>query len=113
MGAPGFMDRFGARLVLNGYPIIPIQPGTVPPSSLLAGKLVALRRRHVLVAMLTGLAMAVVVGIELLALAMFVDWWLALPWGLRLVSLAAQFAAFTAILLRQVINPWLRQLAGV
>jgi hypothetical protein len=31
MSAPGFMDRFGARLVLNGYPIIPIQPGTKKP----------------------------------------------------------------------------------
>jgi hypothetical protein len=31
MSAPGFMDRFGPRLVLNGYPIIPIQPGTKKP----------------------------------------------------------------------------------
>ena len=26
-----FMARFGARLVANGYPIIPIQPGTKKP----------------------------------------------------------------------------------
>ena len=31
MGTPSFMDRFGARLVANGYPIIPIQPGTKKP----------------------------------------------------------------------------------
>ena len=31
MDAPGFMDRFGPRLVVNGYPIIPIQPGTKKP----------------------------------------------------------------------------------
>ena len=31
MAAPRFMDRFGARLVANGYPIIPIQPGTKKP----------------------------------------------------------------------------------
>ena len=31
MSAPGFMDRFGARLIANGYPIIPIQPGTKKP----------------------------------------------------------------------------------
>ena len=26
-----FMERFGARLVANGYPIMPIQPGTKKP----------------------------------------------------------------------------------
>jgi hypothetical protein len=26
-----FMDRYGARLIANGYPIIPIQPGTKKP----------------------------------------------------------------------------------
>ena len=31
MTAPSFMDRFGARLIANGYPIIPIQPGTKKP----------------------------------------------------------------------------------
>jgi hypothetical protein len=31
MNQQSFMDRFGARLVLNGYPIIPIQPGTKKP----------------------------------------------------------------------------------
>ena len=31
MGEPNFMDRFGVRLVTNGYPIIPIQPGSKKP----------------------------------------------------------------------------------
>ena len=29
--APSFMARFGTRLVANGYPILPIQPGTKKP----------------------------------------------------------------------------------
>ena len=29
--APSFMARFGARLVANGYSIVPIQPGTKKP----------------------------------------------------------------------------------
>jgi hypothetical protein len=31
MGPHSFMAQFGARLVQNGYPIIPIQPGTKKP----------------------------------------------------------------------------------
>jgi len=45
------------------------------------------------------------VGIELLALAMFIDWIADLPWGLRLVSLAAQLGVFGCILLRFVFLP--------
>lgn len=81
----------------------------LPPSRLLGERIEALRRRHVSVQMLTGAAMAVVVGIELLALAMFLDWWLNLPWGLRLVSLIAQLGVFGYIVLRFVIAPMLRQ----
>src|SRR5262245_34388406 len=54
--------------------------GLAGSSALLTDKLEALRRRHLTVLLLTGLAMAVVIGLELLALAMFVDWWLELPW---------------------------------
>src|SRR5688572_29169904 len=81
----------------------------VQPSALLLGKLAALRRRHVAVAVLTGLAMIVAVSIELGALAMFFDWWLNLPYGVRLVSLIVQLAVFTFILLRMVVHPLLRQ----
>ena len=79
------------------------------PSALLLGKLVALRRRHVAVAVLTGVAMIVAVSIELGALAMFFDWWLNLPYGLRLLSLIVQLAVFAFILLKMVVHPLLRQ----
>lgn len=83
--------------------------GTVQPSPMLQEKIAALRRRHLTVAVLTGVAMAAGVGIELLALAMFGDWWLDLPWGLRLISLIFQLAIFTFILLRMVVRPLLWQ----
>ena len=44
------------------------------PSTLLQQRIVDLRRRHTSVALLTGLAMALVVSLELLALGMFLDW---------------------------------------
>jgi len=81
----------------------------VLPSSLLERKIHALRQRHVLVAALTGLSMAAVVSIELLALAMFADWWLDLAWGLRLLSLLAQAAVLGFILIRYVVRPMVWQ----
>ena len=81
----------------------------IESSRLLGDKIAALRRRHVMVLAMTGLAMAVVVGIELLALAMFLDWWLELPSVVRLVSLLTQLGAFTYILTRFVLVPILRQ----
>jgi hypothetical protein len=81
----------------------------VPPSTLLLGKLAALRRRHVAVAVLTGIAMAVAVAIELGALAMFFDWWLELPYGVRLLSLIVQLAVFTFILLTMIVRPLVRR----
>ena len=88
------------------------RPGSqfaVRPSSLLLGKLAALRRRHVTVAVLTGGAMAVAVAIELGALAMFFDWWLELPYGVRLLSLIVQLAVFTFILLTMIARPLIQQ----
>jgi hypothetical protein len=81
----------------------------VQPSALLQEKISALRRRHLTVAVLTGVSMAVAVAIELLALAMFFDWWLDLPWGLRLISLLIQALIFTFIFLRMVVRPVLLQ----
>jgi hypothetical protein len=83
--------------------------GTIQPSPMLEEKLRALRRQHVAVAVSTGVAMAVAIGIELLALAMFFDWWIDLPWGIRLVSLILQVSIFTFILLRMVVRPLIRQ----
>ncbi|MEY2407337.1 MAG: hypothetical protein QOF48_7 [Verrucomicrobiota bacterium] len=79
------------------------------PSVLLEERIEALRMRHVSVAVLTGLAMAVVVCVELLALAMFLDWWLDLPWGVRLVSLVLQIGLLSYILFRFILAPVLRQ----
>src|SRR5215212_1395491 len=79
------------------------------PSRLLAHKIAALRRRHVVVAVMTGLAIAVSVGIELLALEIFADWWLNLSWNTRLVLLIAQIAAQVYILVRLVLIPMLNQ----
>jgi hypothetical protein len=79
------------------------------PSALLQERIEALRARHVSVAVLTGIAMAVVVGVELLAVAMFLDWWLELPWGIRLVSLILQVALLSRILFGYVLAPILRQ----
>jgi len=82
---------------------------SVPPSALLHAKITALRHKHVWTAALTGIAMAVGVGVELLALAMFVDWWLDLPWTVRLLFLIVQLALFTYIFVRFVFMPVLRQ----
>jgi hypothetical protein len=58
---------------------------------------------------LTGLAMAVAVGVEMLALAMFMDWWLDLPRWIRALMLLAQVGILGFILWRMVLNPIVRQ----
>ena len=58
---------------------------------------------------LTGLAILLVVSFELMALAMFVDWWLELPWAVRLASLLTQAGVATYLLLTSVIAPLIRQ----
>lgn len=77
----------------------------IGPSALLRGKIRALRKTYVTVAMMTGLAILVVLNIELVALAMFLDWWLELPWMIRLLSLVVQAGVFSVILLRYVLRP--------
>jgi len=84
-------------------------PHELSASALIQQRIDALRARHVLVALLTGVAMAVIVSLEFLALAMFADWWLDLPWAARLASLIAQLGALTYILLRFIAAPVLRQ----
>src|SRR3989442_12713858 len=87
----------------------PDLPPPVGPPGLLRHKIDALRRRHLAVGAATGVAMAIVVGIELLALAMFLDWWLELPWALRLLSLIAQLGVLGYIFIRFVLAPIVRQ----
>src|SRR4051794_421209 len=78
---------------------------SVEPSRLLARKLAALRSRHIGVAVLTGLAIAISVAIELLALELFADWWLDFHWSVRLVLLLLQLGALAYILVRLVAGP--------
>lgn len=72
-------------------------------------KLAALRRRHVGVHCITGLALVSILAVEMLAVAMFLDWSMELPWGVRFVLLFAQFVGVTFLFLTQVFIPWIRQ----
>src|SRR5688500_4222607 len=83
----------------------PAIQSTVSPSRILNAKIDALRRKWLGVAVLTGLAMAVAVGVEALALAMFLDWWLDLPRWIRALMLLAQAGVLGFILWRMVIVP--------
>jgi hypothetical protein len=87
----------------------PMHATGLPASALLSERIDALRRRHVLVAGLTGLAMTVVVSLELLALALSADWWLELPWAVRLVLLVGQAGVFFCLALLYIALPLLRQ----
>jgi hypothetical protein len=82
---------------------------SVQPSALLKAKIEGLRRKHLSVAVATGVAMAIAVGIELLALAMFLDWWLDLPWAVRLISLLLQIGVLGYITWRFILEPVLHQ----
>jgi hypothetical protein len=82
---------------------------SVQPSALLKAKIEGLRRKHLSVAVATGAAMAIAVGVELLALAMFLDWWLELPWAVRLLSLLLQIGVLGYITWRFILAPVLHQ----
>ncbi len=73
------------------------------------GKIAALRRKTLRVAAWTGVSLAVVVAVEWLVLVMFLDWWLELPWTLRLILLIGQAAVFGCIVVRFVIQPIMQQ----
>ena len=88
---------------------MPAAATPIQPSTLLAQRLAALRRRHLAVAILTGIALTVSVAIELLALELFLDWWLDLAWNIRLVLFLMQAALFVYLLARLVVWPILRR----
>ena len=88
--------------------VSPIQ-SQVAPSRILGAKLEALRRKLLTVAVLTGVMIALAVGVEMLALAMFLDWLLDLPRGIRALMLAGQAAILGVILWRMVLVPIIRQ----
>jgi len=81
----------------------------VQPSLLLDGKIRGLRRRHVTVAVFTGLAISLSVFVELLALEMFADWWIDLDWSVRLVLLIGLIGLVSGILFRLVLLPLVRR----
>ena len=81
----------------------------VQPSPLLSRKVTSLRRRHVIVAAFTGLAIATSVAVELLGLELFADWWLNLHWNVRLVLLTAWAVLLGVILFRFALIPLWRQ----
>ncbi|HUR47448.1 MAG TPA: hypothetical protein VMZ27_16315 [Candidatus Saccharimonadales bacterium] len=81
----------------------------VEPSVLLKAKIDGLRRKHLLVALATGVAMAVAVSIELLALALFLDWLMELPWAVRLIALVLQAGVLGYIGWQSILRPLLNQ----
>src|ERR1041385_3977492 len=90
-------------------PITLKRPPNVAPSTLLAAKLAALRRKHVGVAASMGIGRVVLMSVAMLAAVMFLDWWLDLAWGVRLVLLLAQVGAVIYVLVRFVFTPLARQ----
>lgn len=81
---------------------------SVPGSPALRAKLAALRARHLGVLAGKGLALTIIVCLELLALMMFADWWLDFPWAVRLILFLVQFGIFNWILFRFVFHPCFR-----
>lgn len=80
---------------------------TVAPSRMLEGKVSALRTRIVLVALGTGAALAGTAFISLIVLEMLVDWYIELPWALRLIWFLGALAAVIYLINEHVIIPLL------
>jgi hypothetical protein len=84
------------------------EPPTEPrlaPSTLLAEKIAAVRRKQVSVAAGMGAGMAVGALIILLAAAMLLDWWLDLPLAMRAVALAVTLGATGFLVWRFILTP--------
>lgn len=94
--------------VTDANPSSAIGSTATQPSAFLSRKLQALRQRHLTVETAKGVAVSVIVCLELLALLLFADWCLDFPWGVRLALFLVQFGVFNAILYRYVFVPWFR-----
>ncbi|MGB0582320.1 MAG: hypothetical protein ACPGVU_21720 [Limisphaerales bacterium] len=79
----------------------------IAPSQMLEGKVSALRTRIVLVALGTGAALAGAAFISLIVLEMLVDWYVELPWALRLIWFLGALAAVIYLINEHVIIPLL------
>lgn len=88
----------------------PAAPGlpAVPRSGVLTARLDALRTRFLWVETGKGVALAIIVCLELLALFMFLDWLIDFPWSVRLVLFFLQFGIFNYLLYRFVFHPRFR-----
>ena len=95
--------------VLPGRPETDHLESAVPPSEFLADKLTRLRQKLVRTSVLLALSVAVLVGVEVLALAMFFDWLIDLPWSVRAALLLAQLAFLSWLFIRYIVAPLVRQ----
>ena len=74
-------------------------------SAILRAKISSVRRKHVLVAIATGVAAALGAAVLCLAAGMLLDWWLTLAHGWRVAFLAVNVAVVVWILLYAVAAP--------
>ena len=81
----------------------------VPPSALLAGKLAAVRSKKVGVETGSGVAMLLGGLVLALGIGMAADWFLDLPWAVRLLLFLGYLAAAGHIIWHRILIPFLRQ----
>ena len=81
----------------------------VPPSALLAGKLAAVRSKKVSVETGSGVAMLLGGLVLALGIGMAADWFLDLPWAVRLLLFLGYLAAAGHVIWHRILIPFLRQ----
>ena len=87
----------------------PEQRTAVPPSALLAGKLAAVRSKKVSVETGSGVAMLLGGLVLALGIGMAADWFLDLPWAVRLLLFLGYLAAAGHVIWHRILIPFLRQ----
>ncbi len=87
----------------------PEQRTAVPPSALLAGKLAAVRSKKVGVETGSGVAMLLGGLVLALGIGMAADWFLDLPWAVRLLLFLGYLAAAGQVIWHRILIPFLRQ----
>ncbi len=87
----------------------PEQRTAVPPSALLAGKLAAVRSKKVGVETGSGVAMLLGGLVLALGIGMAADWFLDLPWAVRLLLFLGYLAAAGHVIWHHILIPFLRQ----
>ena len=87
----------------------PEQRTAVPPSALLAGKLAAVRSKKVGVETGSGVAMLLGGLVLALGIGMAADWFLDLPWAVRLLLFLGSLAGAGHVIWHRILIPFLRQ----